>query len=81
MNKSFQKTIHLESVRNLCDPNIVNPWRDAHAAFDGQEKAKACQENGNEEKEQDDNDPMQLPTQGEAIKITAKNEVDLYLGT
>jgi hypothetical protein len=36
MNQNFQNTCKIEALLNLCMPNIVNPWKDAHAAYEGQ---------------------------------------------
>lgn len=84
LNKNFENTCSLETLQKLSVPNIVNPWKDAHAAFLGREKAIACQENAGgleEEKEQEEDDPMALPTRPEAIRIAAKADTDLYLGS
>ena len=82
MNKSFQNTIQVDALQALCVANISNPWKDAHAQFAGHGKKDAAQ---NEETEEDTKalqaSHTRLPTRKEAVKVAAKNELQLYTGT
>ena len=82
LNLNFQNTVQTESLQNLCVPNCKNPWTDAHTQFVGQAKNEAAVLNDeNENEEAGSATHMQLPTRAEAIKVAAKNELDLFHGT
>ena len=83
MNKNFQNTVQIEALQNLCVPNIKNPWKDAHAQFAGQGKIDAADhdDENEEENKAEKASHIQLPTRKEAIKVAAKNELELYHGT
>jgi len=83
MNKNFQNTLQIEALQNLCVSNINNPWKDAHAQFAGHAK-KMDAANHDDENEEDNTEKTnytQLPSRKEAIKVAAKNELELYHGT
>ena len=83
MNKNFQNTVQIEALQNLCVPNIINPWKDAHTQFAGQGKIDAAHhDDANEEENKAETaSHIQLPTRKEAMKVAAKNELELYHGT
>ena len=83
MNKNFQNTVQIEALQNLCVPNIRNPWTDAHTQFAGKEKIDAADhdDDNEEENKAEKASRIQLPTRKEAIKVAAKNELELFHGT
>ena len=78
MNKNFQSTCQLESLQNVCVPNICNPWKDAHAAYEGHQQAEYRNGDDDEEMVKEGQKTHALPTRDEALKSAAKNEVSLY---
>ena len=83
MNKNFQNTVQIEALQNLCVPNITNPWKDAATQFAGQAKIDGADHNDENEEENkaEKASHIQLPTREEAIKVAAKNELELYTVT
>ena len=83
MNKSFQNTLQTEALQNLCVPNIMNPWTDAHTQFAGQARIGAAIHDAENEENKDEEKAthIQLPTRKEAIKVAAQNEMELFHGT
>ena len=75
MNKNFQNTVQIEALQNLCVPNILNPWKDAHTQFTGPAKIAADDDENEEENkaEKEKASHIQLPTRKEAIKVAAKS--------
>jgi len=81
MGKNFQNTIMLDALTDLCMPNIVNPWKDTAAAYEGKFKVSNGEEEIPPADQEEDMVWATLPTRDEAIIAVSKNEVELYLGT
>ena len=82
LNKNFQNTVQIEALQNLCVPNIMNPWTDAHTQFAGQvKKNKIAVDDDEEENKDEKSTQIQLPTRKDAIKMAARNELELFAGT
>ena len=80
LNKSFENTLQQESLQNLCQPNILNPWKDAGTQFT--KKVDAVEKKKEDAPDEEEKGTMTvLPTRKESIKSAAKNEFDQYTET